>query len=110
MKDKAEARARVKGLFNITVTPFKQDGSIDDIAMRENIERVLDLGYDGLLIGSTYGEFPAMTSEERADLFRFIADAFGHRVPLLLCTAHSNVRVVRELTKLAINLGPDYAP
>ena len=105
MKDRSEALARVKGIFNITVTPFTRDGAIDQPAMREGIGRVLDLGYDGLLIGGTYGEFPAMSVAERADLFRFAADATGGRVPLLLCTAHSDVRVVRELTELASSLG-----
>jgi 4-hydroxy-tetrahydrodipicolinate synthase len=73
--------------------------------MRATIGRVLDLGYDGLLIGGTYGEFATMSAEERADLFRFVADEAGGRVPLLLCTAHSDVRVVNELTRLASGLG-----
>lgn len=105
MKDYSEAMVRVRGLFSITVTPFKRDGSIDKAAMRESIQRVLDLGYDGLLIGGTYGEFPAMSLEERADLFRFVAGEVGDRAPLLLCAAHSDVRVVRDLTRLASELG-----
>jgi dihydrodipicolinate synthase/N-acetylneuraminate lyase len=105
MKSKDEALARVKGLFNITVTPFKKDGSLDQTALRENIARVIGLGYDGLLIGGTYGEFPAMSPQERADLFRMVADEVRDKVPLLLCSAHSDVRVVRDLTKLASDLG-----
>lgn len=105
MKSRDEALARVKGLFNITVTSFKKDGSLDQAALRENIARVIDLGYDGLLIGGTYGEFPAMSPQERADLFRLVADEVRDKVPLLLCTAHSDVRVVRELTLLASDLG-----
>src|SRR5258708_27866391 len=101
MKDRSEALARVKGVFNITVTPFTRDGAVDKPAVRESIGRVLDLGYDGLLIGGTYGEFPAMSVAERADLFRFVADAVGRRVPLLLCTAHPDLRVVRALSALA---------
>jgi len=105
MKDRSEALARVKGLFNITVTPFKRDGAIDKAAMSQTIARVIGLGYDGLLIGGTYGEFPSMSVEERADLFRFVVDQVGDRVPLLLCTADSDVRVVRDLTLLASELG-----
>lgn len=105
MKDRDEALARVRGIFNITVTPFTSDGTVDKAAMRATIGRVLDLGYDGLLIGGTYGEFATMSTEERADLFRFVADEAGGRVPLLLCTAHSDVRVVSELTRLASGLG-----
>lgn len=105
MKNREEALARVKGLFNITVTPFRKDGGFDQVALRENIARVIDLGYDGLLIGGTYGEFPAMSAQERADLFRLVTDEVRDKVPLLLCTAHSDVRIVHELTKLASDLG-----
>ena len=57
MKDFNECRERLRGIFNITVTPFDAQGAIDFPALRENIERVIGLGYDGLLIGGTYGEF-----------------------------------------------------
>ena len=105
MKDISECHARLRGLFNITVTPFKADGAFDDAALARNIERVIALGFDGILIGGTYGEFPAMSTEERADLFRRVMDIVGDRVPVMLCSAGSDVRVVRELTALAGGLG-----
>jgi dihydrodipicolinate synthase/N-acetylneuraminate lyase len=105
MKDINECQARLRGLFNITVTPFKADGSFDHAGLARNIERVIGLGFDGILIGGTYGEFPAMSTEERADLFRRVMDVVGDRVPVMLCTAGSDVRVVRELTTLAGELG-----
>jgi dihydrodipicolinate synthase/N-acetylneuraminate lyase len=105
MKTKDESFARSRGLFNITVTPFKADGAIDFEALSENIERVIGLGFDGLLIGGTYGEFPAMNLEERAQLFRRAMEVAGDRVPVLLCTAHSDVRTVSDLTVLAGELG-----
>jgi len=100
-----ECRERLHGIFNITVTPFTQDGDFDYAAMAENIERVIELGYDGLLIGGTYGEFPVMTCDERADMFRKVMKIVGDRVPVMLCTAGSDSRVVRELTQLAGDLG-----
>jgi 4-hydroxy-tetrahydrodipicolinate synthase len=100
-----ECRERLNGIFNITVTPFTASGEFDYPAMAENIERVIGLGYDGLLIGGTYGEFPVMTVEERADMFRKVMDIVGDRVPVMLCTAGSDSRVVRELTQLAGDLG-----
>ena len=74
MKDITECHARLRGLFNITVTPFKADGAFDYAGLARNIERVIGLGYDGILIGGTYGEFPAMSAEERADLFRRLGE------------------------------------
>jgi dihydrodipicolinate synthase/N-acetylneuraminate lyase len=105
MKDISECHARLRGLFNITVTPFKADGAFDDVALARNIERVIALGFDGILIGGTYGEFPAMSTDERADLFRRVMDIVGDRVPVMLCSAGSDVRVVRALTALAGELG-----
>lgn len=105
MKDIAECRARLKGIFNITVTPFAADGSIDTAGLARSVERVIGLGYDGILIGGTYGEFPTMTGEERADLFRAVMDVVGDRVPVMLCSAGSDARQVRDLTALAGDLG-----
>jgi len=105
MKDIVESRARLHGLFNITMTPFSADGAFDPHAFAENIERVIGLGFDGLLIGGTYGEFPAMEVAERVALFERAMEVAGDRVAVMLCTAHSDVRVVRELTSLASRLG-----
>jgi 4-hydroxy-tetrahydrodipicolinate synthase len=100
-----EQKSRLKGIFSIVVTPFYEDGAFDFAGLAENIERVISLGYDGLLIGGTYGEFPAMSTQERAELFRRSMDAANKRVPVLLCSASSDVRIARELTELASSLG-----
>ena len=95
----------LKGIFNITVTPFAPDGSIDFRALADAVERIIGLGYDGLLIGGTYGEFPTMTPNERAELFRRTTEFAGGKAPVMFCTAASDTRVTLELTKLATELG-----
>ncbi|CAM3474500.1 dihydrodipicolinate synthase family protein [Rouxiella silvae] len=105
MKDISESQARLHGIFNITVTPFTANGEFDFAGLARNVERVIELGYDGILIGGTYGEFPTMTTEERAVLFRKVMAVVGNRVPVMLCSAGSDTRVVSELTSLAGELG-----
>jgi 4-hydroxy-tetrahydrodipicolinate synthase len=105
MKDFNECRERLRGIFNITVTPFDAQGAIDFPALRENIERVIGLGYDGLLIGGTYGEFPVMTVVERRELFTQVMACVDDRIPVMLCSASSDPRDARELTILASDLG-----
>ena len=100
-----EAKARLRGIFNITVTPFGTDGGIDFGGLADSIERLIGMRFDGLLIGGTYGEFPAMTTDERTALFRRVMDVVRNRIPVLLCSAHSDPRVARELTELATALG-----
>ena len=105
MKDITECRERLHGIFNITVTPFTAEGAFDLDGLARSVERVIGLGFDGILIGGTYGEFPAMSSEERADLFRFVMGVVADRVPVMLCSAGSDARAVRHLTRLAGDLG-----
>jgi dihydrodipicolinate synthase/N-acetylneuraminate lyase len=105
MKDLDECRQRLRGLFNIAVTPFRPDGAFDYPGLARSIERVVGLGFDGVLIGGTYGEFPAMSADERAELFRRAMDIVGDRVPVMLCSAASDVRLARQLTELAGDLG-----
>lgn len=105
MKDIDEARHRLKGLFNIAVTPFTKDGEIDLAALSENLERMLSSGVDGILIGGTYGEFATMSATERLVLFRHVMDLIADRVPVMLCAASSDPREARELTAQASGLG-----
>lgn len=105
MKTPSEAADRIEGLFNITVTPFGKDGGVDNDALCASIDRVLNIGFDGLLIGGTYGEFSTMDNDERVTLFKTVMDHVGDKVPVLLCTAHSDSRVIFDLTELAGNLG-----
>ncbi|MGE3149994.1 MAG: dihydrodipicolinate synthase family protein [Pseudorhodoplanes sp.] len=105
MKDITESRAHLRGIFNIAVTPFRKDGSFDHDGLAANIERMIGLEYDGILIGGTYGEFAAMSTNERADLFRHAMAVAGDRIPVMLCSAASDVRIARELTALAGQLG-----
>lgn len=105
MKDRTESHAQLKGLFNIAVTPFDRDGAVDFNGLAQNLERMIALGYDGLLIGGTYGEFATMSLAERAELFRRVMDVVDDSVPVMLGAADSDPRAVRELTQLAGLLG-----
>ena len=100
-----ESKTRLTGIFNITVTPFAGDGSIDFSSLDRSIERIVSMGFDGLLIGGTYGEFPTMSAEERAQLFRRVIEVVRDRVAVLLCSAHTDPRVAIDLTRLASQLG-----
>ena len=104
-ENRDSAKARLRGLFNISVTPFGADGMLDKSALAEHLERIIAAGYDGVLIGGTYGEFATMDTAERAALFHVATGIVGSRIPMLLCAAGSDVRVVEELTGLAASLG-----
>lgn len=105
MLTREEARRVLRGIFTIQVTPFDAEGRVDRRAVDDAVERAAHYRVDGLLIGGTYGEFSSMTSAERAALFRSVMEANKGRLPVLLGSADSDVRIVRELTVLAAELG-----
>jgi 4-hydroxy-tetrahydrodipicolinate synthase len=100
-----EAGEALQGLYCIAVTAFAADGALDRQAFAAVLERSIATGYDGILVGGTYGEFAAMTVDERAELFRCASSVVAGRVPLMLCAASPDVRVVEELGALAVSLG-----
>lgn len=100
-----EASERLGGLFNIAVTPFDEHGAVDYPAHRENIERVIQQGYDGVLVGGQYGEFATMSLDERAELARRTMEFVDGRVPVLLGAGGSEPAVVRTLVSQSSDLG-----
>jgi 4-hydroxy-tetrahydrodipicolinate synthase len=93
-----------QGLVNIAVTPFRPDGALDAPALRAHLDRILGAGYDGVLVGGTYGEFATMTVDERLALFEAAAGHVAGRVPLLLCAAAADVPTARRLARAAHEL------
>ena len=59
------------------VTPFTEDGEVNYSQARKLAKSLLASGSDGLVIGGTTGEAPAMSDEERLKLFAEVKDAIG---------------------------------
>lgn len=91
------------------VTIFDERGRVDDSAMRENIERMLDAGSAGILAGGCTGEFWALSMAEREALFRLAADTVGGRGTVLAGTGAVTVEETVRLTRAATEAGCDGA-
>lgn len=104
-----ELQSRLKGIFALHVTPFDRRGRIDHSALTANIQRTLDEGVHGIVVGGTYAEYPSLTSVERVHLFRTAVTAAAGRVPVVCCTASSSTAEAIELTQKAAEVGADVA-
>jgi len=85
------AEGVVKGIFPILLTPFDDDGRIDEESLRSEVEFTLKAGVHGLglALGS---EFLKMTEEERQRVTKVVVDQVRGRVPVVVNTgAQSNV-------------------
>lgn len=81
----------MKGIFPILLTPFDDDGRIDEESLQSEVEFNLAAGVHGLglALGS---EFLKMTEEERQRVTKIVVEQVRGRVPVVVNTgAQSNV-------------------
>lgn len=73
-----------EGVFPAIVTPFRQDGSIDNGAFASIVERFAEWGIHGLVVSGHNGESWALRPGERAQLTRIARRALGDRIPVVV--------------------------
>ncbi len=94
-------------LLTAMVTPFDATGAVNYPQARKLARALLDSGSDGLVIGGTTGEAPAMTDEERLKLFAEVKDEIGSDGAVVAGTTDNNTRRSIEISKEAEKLGVD---
>jgi len=96
-----------KGFFCPIVTLFGEDGRIDYDAEVRHIERLITEGVDGILFGGSIGEFPALTDDEKRELFAWAVKTINRRVTTLAGTGGANPAEVMALTRYCRDVGMD---
>jgi 4-hydroxy-tetrahydrodipicolinate synthase len=107
-----ELKGRMKGIFVVLITPFKENGDLDEAALRENVRWLASYaeGKDFVFTpcGST-GEFYAMTYQERNRVLEIVVEEVNGRLPVLGGTGAAGTRLAVELTRAAEAIGCDGA-
>ncbi|MFU8780815.1 MAG: dihydrodipicolinate synthase family protein [Kiritimatiellia bacterium] len=98
---------KFEGIYTPVITPFFADGSINQAGYRAVIERQVDLGIHGIVIGGTTGENYALTREERIWQFGFAHEVIGGRVPWLAGVNDIRTESVCEYAAAARAAGAD---
>ena len=80
------------------VTPFKEDLSVDFIALKKLVNYNIDNGTNYLVINGTTGESGTITDEEKQEIIAVIVAENKGRLPLVLGVGGNNTaNVVKEL-------------
>ena len=80
------------------VTPFKEDLSVDFIALKNLVNYNIDNGTNYLVINGTTGESGTITDEEKQEIIAVIVAENKGRLPLVLGVGGNNTaNVVKEL-------------
>lgn len=105
----ADLYERLVGVYTILLTPFTPNGELDLSAVAENTDYLIDQGISGLVVAGTYGEYVALTPDERRSLLRAVVRAARGRIPVVACTAAGSTAEVIAYTRDAEDAGADGA-
>lgn len=96
---------QLQGCITALVTPFKQDGSVDEKALRHLAEWQLASGIHGLVpVGST-GEAATLTLEERVRVVAIVAEVAAGKVPVIAGAGTNDTRAAIEWSQALASAG-----
>jgi 4-hydroxy-tetrahydrodipicolinate synthase len=94
------------GCGTALITPFRQDGSIDDAALRNLVAWQVDSGIDFLVPCGTTGETPTLSHDEWLYVIDTTIEAAGGRVPIVAgATSNSTTDAVAKAKEVASRAG-----
>src|SRR5262249_16871956 len=99
---------QLRGCGTALVTPFHQDGSLDDAALRNLVAWQIESGIDFLVPCGTTGETPTLTHGEWLHVIARTIEAAAERVPTLAgATSNAPHEAVAKAKELAARPGVD---
>jgi 4-hydroxy-tetrahydrodipicolinate synthase len=101
------AMAELKGILTAMVTPFAEDGSVDEAAARSLARHLVDNGSHGVVVAGTTGESPTLSDDEDVALLRAVKDEVGDRATVICGTGTNDTRHSQHLTEAAAEAGAD---
>ena len=95
------------GCGTAMVTPFRKDGSLDELTLRSLVKRQVDDGINFLVPCGTTGENPTLTRREHMRVVEITLEESKGRVPVLAGAGGYNTVEVIELAKELKAMGVD---
>jgi 4-hydroxy-tetrahydrodipicolinate synthase len=83
---------QVRGCGTALVTPFQQDGSIDEKSLRNLIAWQIESGIDFLVPCGTTGETPTLTHDEWLRVIEITVEAAAGRIPIIAGATSNSTR------------------
>ena len=100
---------QLQGCGTALVTPFHQDGSIDDAALRNLVAWQVESGIDFLVPCGTTGETPTLSHDEWLHVIDTTIEVVAGRVPILAgATSNSTQEAVAKAKEVASRPGVNF--
>ena len=100
---------KLRGCGTALVTPFRQDGTIDEVALRQFVSWQIDSGIDFLLPCGTTGETPTLSHDEWLRVIDITIETAAGRVPIMAgATSNNTADAVAKTIEVSMRKGVDY--
>lgn len=94
-----------EGVYTAMITPFNEDESLDEGALRALVDFQIDQGIAGLVPVGTTGESPTVDHEENIEVVRIVVDQAKGRVPVIAGTGSNSTKEAVDMTVRARDVG-----
>lgn len=98
----------VKGVIVASLTPFREDGTLDREALQAHIDYMIQAGVHGFFCAGTYGEGPMMSPDDYRDVSRAFVKATAGRVPLIFQVSAPSTLHAVEQARIVTEENVDY--
>lgn len=89
------------GIYNITPTPFKTDGTLDEASLRKLTEFTRGTGVNGMTILGVLGEADKLLESERERVTEIVIETAGPHFPICVGTTHAGTDACIAYSKRA---------
>ncbi len=103
------SRLELEGIVPASLTIFNRSGQIDAAATAAHIDRLIDEGATGVVVGGTSGEFIVLDDAERIQVIEIAVASARGRVPVIAGTGYASTAQTIRLTQKAAAIGADGA-
>src|ERR1044071_9095051 len=102
---KSWGRQVVRGLWTSPMIPMLEDGAIDHVGIRANVDHILSLGAGGVGFGFSSASYPPLA--ERIESLKALYEAVDRRVPCYDHALDYSVPETIDLVRYCSELGAD---
>ena len=89
------------------ITPFKEDLSVDYVALEKLVNHLIENGSDAILVAGTTGETPTLSHDEETEIFEFVKKVVNGRVKIIMGAGSNSTQTAIESSLKAKRLGAD---
>ena len=88
-----------RGMGVALITPFKEDGSVDYIALMHLVDYLIQNGADFLCVLGTTAETPTLTTDEKNKIKQMVIERVNGRIPIMLGCGGNNTQAIIDSLK-----------